>query len=39
MMGILGVCVAGHDVKLGGESPLWAELQRSTSLNKAITAR
>ena len=33
------LCVAGHDVELGGESPLWAELQRSTSLDKAITAR
>ena len=27
---------AGHGVELGGESPLWAELNRSISLGKGV---
>jgi len=27
---------AGHGVKLGGASPLWADSSRSTSLSKGV---
>ena len=29
-------CVAGHGAKVGGESPLWAKSNRSTSLGKGV---
>ena len=33
------LCDAGHGAKLGGESPLWADLKRSTSLGKGTPVK
>ena len=38
-LGIVLCCDAGHGAGFGGESPLWAELKRSTSLSKGKSVK